>query len=72
MAMVNEKKSLKVAKETGATNPENSFTSKQSQCRSLKKAEAALPNSPRKCNEIIGNLAKEYGMKIALITPADK
>ena len=70
--MVKEKKTLEVAKETGSTNLENSFTSKQSRCRSLKKAEAALPNPPRKRNEIIRNLAKKYEMKIALITPADK
>ena len=72
MAMVKEKKTLEVAKETVFTNLEKTFTSKQSRCRSMKKAKAALPNSPQKRNEIIGNLATKYEMKIALITPADK
>ena len=38
----------------------SSFTTKQSLNRSVKKVEKALPFSPRKKTEVIGNLAKKF------------
>ena len=45
---------------------ESDFHSKQSLHRSLKQAEKYLPNSPRKKNEVLDNLASKYNLRIKL------
>ena len=44
----------------------SSFSTKQSRCRSLIRAEKGLPTSPNKRKEIIGTLAKKYEMRIVM------
>ena len=49
-----------------AAEETSAFSTKQSRCRSLKRAEEGLPKSPNKKMEVIGSLAKKYKMRIAL------
>ena len=44
--------------------PSTSFSTKQAKARSIRRAEKALPQSPRKKNEILGSLAKKYKLRI--------
>ena len=45
---------------------QSAFTTKQSMCRSLKKAVNALPERPRKKSETLGSLVKRYQLRIDL------
>ena len=49
-----------------STSNQSAFSSKQSFCRSIWRAEKHLPNSPHKKTEVISNLAKKYNLKIQL------
>ena len=49
-----------------STSNQSAFSSKQSFCRSISRAEKHLPNSPHKKTEVISNLAKKYNLKIQL------
>ena len=53
----------------------SSFKHKCTKVRSLKRAECALPNSPRKKKEIISSLASKFQLRIAMVqkkTPGPK
>ena len=52
--------------------PSSVFKHKQTKCRSLKKANKALPNSPYKQNKIVKSLAKKYDIRIWLQEPTLK
>ena len=58
--------STTAAASNDAATPSTSFSTKQAKARSIRRAEKALPQSPRKKNEILGYLAKKYKLRIVM------
>jgi len=58
--------STAVAENNDAATPSTSFSTKQAKARSISRAEKALPQSPRKKNEILGSLAQKYKLRIVM------
>ena len=59
-----EKQGIQVTPDTTPTS--STFTTKQSRERCIRKAERALPKSPRKKSEVAQNLAKKFELKILM------
>ena len=58
--------SITAAANNDAATPSTSFSTKQAKARSISRAEKALPQSPRKKNEILCSLAKKYKLRIVM------
>ena len=66
-----EKRTQQKEESRAAAAPEqeaSAFSTKQSRCRSMRRAEDGLPKSPNKKMEVIGSLAKKYQIRIAFAT----
>ena len=55
--------------DSSSSLPSSTFKHKATKHRSLKRADEALPYSPRKKKEIVTSLAKKYNIRIQLQDP---